>query len=84
MNIPRLANGGIIDTFSPIVEFPMRNKELIEPLNKKYIAIYNRTRKRRIKKKQVKKSLFLQMYQFCGLSNIAKKDIKICVGGKEI
>lgn len=84
MQIPKLAKGGIIDGFSPIIGFPIKNKELVEPLDKKYINIYNRTKKRRIKKKQVKKSLFLQMYQFCGLSNIAKEDIKICIGGNEI
>lgn len=86
MNIPKLAKGGIVDIPSPIIGFSttIRHKELIEPLDKKYIRIYSRTKKRRIKKKQAKKSLVLQVYQYCALNKTPKEDIKICIGGKEI
>lgn len=78
--IPRMAIGGIVNDNSLFFndrEFPIRTKELIEPLDKKYIRIYYRTKKRRIKKKQLKKSLFLQMVTKCGLSNIHKVEVKI-------
>lgn len=79
--IPRMAKGGIVNDnslFFNVGKFPIRTKELVEPLDKKYVRIYYRTKNRRIKKKQLKKSLFLQIVTKCGLGNIHKVEVKIC------
>lgn len=58
MKILKLANGGIINT--PIISEYENEKEYIIPLEDKAYKIYYRTKNRRIKKKQLKKSWRLQ------------------------
>lgn len=55
MMIPKLAKGGIIKNNCSCIcdEF---NPEFVSPLNDKYYKIYKRTKNRRIKKKNIKKS----------------------------
>lgn len=62
------------ETFNPTIR--EQSKELITLFDMKPFKIYNRTKNRRIKKKQVKKSSFLKTYLYfknmSGVSNIAR------------
>lgn len=57
MNIPKLAKGGIVNNQLPFIA-KEKGKNLFED---KYYEIYKRTKNRRIKKKQLKKSWTLKM-----------------------
>ena len=57
MNIPKLAKGGMINNHLLIIE-ESKGKNLFRD---KYYEIYKRTKNRRIKKKQLKKSWILKM-----------------------
>jgi hypothetical protein len=57
MNIPKLAKGGMINNQLPIIG-ERKGKNLFRD---KYYEIYKRTKNRRIKKKQLKKSWTLKM-----------------------
>lgn len=60
MKIPRLAKGGSIqDNMSFIPN--IHTEPIIDILGKKYINIYERTKNRRIKKKQIKKCPMLKL-----------------------
>ena len=62
------------ETFIPTIR--KQSEEFIIPLSTKPFKIYFRTKNRRIKKKQVKKSSFLKTYLYFknmnGISNIAR------------
>ena len=62
------------ETFNPTIR--KQSEEFISPLITKPFKIYFRTKNRRIKKKQVKKSSFLKTYLYFknmnGISNIAR------------
>ena len=57
MNIPKLAKGGMINNQLPFIA-KEKKKNLFRD---KYYEIYKRTKNRRIKKKQLKKSWTLKM-----------------------
>lgn len=62
------------ETFIPTIR--KQSEELIIPFSTKPFKIYFRTKNKRIKKKQVKKSSFLKMYLYfknmSGMSNIVR------------
>lgn len=87
MKIPKLAKGGIVQ--DNMLFIPNGStKPVVDILGKKYINIYNRTKNRRIKKKQIKKcpmlKLKLEIEKCIGLGNCYNKDIKICINGRQI
>lgn len=82
MIIPKLANGGIIKKDSLFVA-KEKGKDLFYD---KYYVIYKRTKNRRIKKKQLKKSWILKAQkQFEQvMPKIDFNNLQIFIGGKEI
>ena len=77
MNIPKLAEGGIIKNVLPQ---HAETRELVFPINDKYYKIYKRTKNSRIKKKNLKKSFRAQIEENikcfkkkCGLSSLVIK-----------
>ncbi len=82
MQIPKLARGGVINNFFSAV---WEKEEIIFPLHDKYYKIYHKTKSKRIKKKQMKKSLLLsaeffmkQQLKNVGISNILIDGKNIC------
>lgn len=87
MKIPKLVKGGVIQ--DNMLFFPgERKKVAVDIIGKKYFDIYNRTKNRRIKKKQIKKCPMLliksELEKCIGLDNCYNKDIKICINGRQI
>lgn len=64
-----------------------KGQELVIPINMKEIRIYHRTKKRRIKKKQMKKAPIIEVHnqilKYVGLAKNIKK-FEIYVDGKKI
>lgn len=80
----KLAKGGIVDTDTLFVAGEHINKPCI--IADKYYKIYKRTKNRRIKKKQEKKSFMLQIIKSIDNETQYIKQpitIKVFVGGKE-
>lgn len=88
MKIPKLAKGGIIQD-NPLFVPNERKKPAVVILDKKYFDIYNRTKNRRIKKKQIKKcpmlELKLRIEKCVDLSNYHhNKNLEIYINGKQL
>lgn len=87
LNIPKLAKGGIIQD-NMLFSVSERKKPIVDIINKKYFNIYNKTKNRRIKKKQIKKcpilQLKLELEEYVCLGNCYNKDIKICINDRQI
>lgn len=77
--IPKLARTGIINSHDVIAL--IGEKKCSFKLDKHYV-IYNRTKKKRIKKKCQNKSLILSAKSY--FEKIDLSDIKILVNGKEL
>ena len=87
MNIPKLAKGGIVNNNLALIG-EEKGKSIV-PLKDKYYEIYKRTKNRRIKKKQLKKSWKLKWYNsdvFKEINNQLSntKEITIHIGDKII
>lgn len=83
MKIPKLANGGIIADFYPFqVDFGEKKIKNAIPFYDIHYKIYHRTKNRRIKNKQLKKSPFLYLEK--KLKDVIKKPLKIEINGKTI
>ena len=85
MKIPKLANGGIVKDNSLFVS-KEKGKDLFYD---KYYAIYKRTKNRRIKKKQLKKSWILKFQNSIKQNNIEltrllPEKINVILGGEII
>lgn len=82
MKIPKLANGGIVQTNSLFVG-KKKGKDLFYD---KYYVIYKRTKNRRIKKKQLKRSWTLKLQkQFEPItSKIDFNNLHFFINGKEV
>lgn len=62
MKIPKLSKGGIIAEYYPFsVDFGEKKVKNIIPFYDIHYKIYHRTKNRRIKKKQLKRSRLLQL-----------------------
>ena len=61
MNIPKLAKCGIPQNQTLFIAIEQKKKPVVDMLGKKYINIYERTKNRRIKKKQIKKCPMLKL-----------------------
>ena len=88
MKIPKLAKGGIIQE-NMLFSAGERKKQVVDILGKKYFDIYNKTKNRRIKKKQIKKcpmlELKLRTEKCVGLSNYHhNKNLEIYINGKQL
>lgn len=89
MKLPKLAKGGIIIQDNLIFVPNKRMKPAVDILGKKYFDIYNRTKNRRIKKKQIKKcpmlELRLRIEKCVGLSNYhLNKNLEIYINGEQL
>lgn len=87
MKIPKLAKGGIINNDSAFIG-EGKGKPVV-PLKDKYYEIYKRTKNKRIKKKQLKKSWKLQWFNspvFKEINDMFSKmdKVEINVGGRTI
>lgn len=85
MKIPKLAKGGIVQDDMLFIPNE-RTQPVVDILGKKYINIYNKTKNRRIKKKQIKKCPMLKMRLDIEkyLKYIDFNDVKIYINGKEV
>lgn len=87
MKIPKLVKGGIIQ--DNMLFIPNENaKPVVDILGKKHFNIYNKTKNRRIKKKQIKKCpillIKLELERCIGLGNCYNKNIEIYINDKQI
>lgn len=80
MKIPKLANGGVINNKLPLIGKD-KGKSLFKD---KYYEIYKRTKNRRIKKKQLKKSWILKSHMIIEECIMPIDKLHIFIGGKEI
>lgn len=88
---PTLATDGIITNKLPAIGESVDNhlysdRELVIPLKDKYCKIYKRTKNRRIKNKQIKKSPVLRFRKEINnlMSKTITNEITICIGDKVI
>lgn len=91
MNIPKLAKGGIPQNQTLFIANE-RIKPVVDISGKKYFNIYNRTKNRRIKKKQLNKCPMLNMRieleryikENIILTKNFSKDINVYINNKNI
>lgn len=84
MQIPKLAKGGIVDDGLPILGEEYE-KDYVFPLHDKYYTIYKRTKNRRIKKKNMRKSFraFIENEIKIMRKNVGLFNIMIKVGNED-